>query len=227
MSRPLPYTPPCLAGAGQGAEVFLLPERAVFWPAARTLLVADPHWGKCETFRAAGAPLPQGLLQADLTRLSGALRATEAERLIVLGDLLHAAQGITDWLVDEVRDWRARHAAIEFVVVPGNHDRRIASLAEPWGLILTPPAFAEGPFLFTHDPAVAEPGPARYAWAGHIHPMATLRGRGDWLRLPAFHLTPAVGVLPAFSAFTDGVSIQPEPGDALMAIAPDGVFRVR
>jgi len=40
------------------AEVVLLPERAVWWPATRTLLVADLHLGKCETLRANGAPMP-------------------------------------------------------------------------------------------------------------------------------------------------------------------------
>lgn len=222
-----PFTPYAAASAGPHAKVFLLPERAVYWPAARTLMVADLHWGKCETFRAAGAPLPHGLLQADLARLDDALRSTEAQRLIVLGDLLHATIGITEWLVETIYQWRSRHPMLEILIVPGNHDRRIAAVAPAWGLSIAAPAHQEGPFLFLHDPAHLYPDAAPYAWAGHVHPMASLRGRGDSLRLPAFHLTPCIGVLPAFSAFTDGMSVFAEGDDQLFAIGPGGVFRVR
>jgi metallophosphoesterase superfamily enzyme len=42
-----------------GAELlWLLPERAAWLPQARTLLVADLHLGKAETFQAHGIPLP-------------------------------------------------------------------------------------------------------------------------------------------------------------------------
>ncbi len=229
MSGAVPFIPDRLSGLGRAAEVWLLPERAVFWPAARTLLVADLHWGKCETFRAAGAPLPQGLLEADLDRLESALRSTEASRLMILGDLLHASVGITDWLVQCVAMWRRAWGGLEIVVVPGNHDRRIAMVADAWGFFLAAPTHTEGPFLFVHDPGMAAPGRGEYAWAGHIHPMALLRGRGDSIRLPAFHLTPTVGVLPAFSAFTDGVCVSRTPpfeGDVLFAASPGGVIRV-
>jgi uncharacterized protein len=190
-------------------------------------MAADLHWGKCETFRAAGAPLPQGLLEADLARLDAALRSTEAQRLVVLGDLLHASIGITEWLVESIHQWRSRHPMLEILVVPGNHDHRIGAVAPIWGLNITAPAHQEGPFLFLHDPAHLYPDVAPYAWAGHIHPMASLRGRGDSLRLPAFHLTPHIGVLPAFSSFTDGMSVLAHGDDQVFAIGPAGVFRVR
>ena len=42
-----------------GSErLWLLPERAVWLPQARTLLLADLHLGKAETFQAHGIPLP-------------------------------------------------------------------------------------------------------------------------------------------------------------------------
>src|SRR4051812_1558515 len=117
------------------ADVLLLPERAVFWPHAGTLLVADLHLGKCETIRANGGPMPETVLRADLARLASVIARTEAARLIVLGDLLHAAIGVTPWLIDEVGRWRERAAAgVEVVVVPGNHDTRIGAVAGAWGL---------------------------------------------------------------------------------------------
>ena len=53
-----------LAGAAsfvcRGERLHLLPERAVWWPAAGLLLVADVHLGKAATFRRLGQPVPAG-----------------------------------------------------------------------------------------------------------------------------------------------------------------------
>ena len=38
-----------------GESLWLLPERVILWEERRTLLVADPHWGKAAAFRASGA----------------------------------------------------------------------------------------------------------------------------------------------------------------------------
>ena len=60
--------------------------------------------------------------------------------------------------------------------------------------------------------------------AGHVHPAAVLSGRGhDRLRLPCFHFGPAVGVLPAFGAFT-GMHVLPRgPQDRVYVVAGDEV----
>jgi DNA ligase-associated metallophosphoesterase len=223
------FVPRCWRGAADAAlaEVVLLPHRAVYWPAARTLLVADLHWGKCETFRAHGAPLPQGILQADLRRLSAALEATGAERVVVLGDVLHAAAGITEWMVETVGAWRAERASLALVAVPGNHDRRIWVVADAWGLQVTGPQVREGPFVFQHDP-LDPVGPEHagcYTWAGHVHPAVNLRGRSDHLRLPCFWLRDRMGVLPAFSLFTGGAAIDVGDGDEVYAIGDGRVVR--
>ncbi|TXD50975.1 DEAD/DEAH box helicase, partial [Ralstonia sp. TCR112] len=43
-----------------GETVWLLPERALWWPVQRMLMVADAHFGKAATFRARGVPVPAG-----------------------------------------------------------------------------------------------------------------------------------------------------------------------
>ncbi|NUR18637.1 MAG: DEAD/DEAH box helicase, partial [Gemmatimonadaceae bacterium] len=53
----------------RGEELVLLPERAAYWPARTTLLVADAHFGKAATFRAAAIPVPAGTTDATLGRL--------------------------------------------------------------------------------------------------------------------------------------------------------------
>ncbi|MEN0020954.1 MAG: hypothetical protein AAF747_08745, partial [Planctomycetota bacterium] len=87
-----------------------------------TLLVADTHFGKAEAYRKHGVALPVSLLDDSLDRLSRAVRATAAERVIVLGDLLHAPVGTTSSLLEAVAEWRAGFPA-QIDVVPGNHDR--------------------------------------------------------------------------------------------------------
>lgn len=83
-------------------------------------------------------------------------------------------------------------------------------------LTICPECHTEGPFDFVHDPTAAAAG--RQTFAGHIHPAIVLRGGGDSLRLPCFHLKPGLCVLPAFSAFTSGASIRPDIGDRVLAI---------
>lgn len=207
-----------------GSEVVLLPERAVWWPGARTLLVADLHLGKCETMRANGAPMPEGILRADLARLASIIARTEAMRVIVLGDLLHAAAGVTPWLIETVQTWREQSAPdVELMVVPGNHDTRLGAVAEAWGLRVTESVRTEGPFAFSHEPREV---PGTFAWAGHIHPLAAIEGRGDSLSFPCFWLGESVGVLPAFSAFTGGVCVRRDKRSRAFAVVEERVIEV-
>lgn len=205
-----------------GERVTLMPQRAVWWPSRRTLLVADLHLGKSETFRAGGIPIPDGVMRADLARLDEALRATEAERLVVLGDLLHAPAGLTEAMIDGFASWRASRP-IELAIVPGNHDRGLARVAERWRARVTAETELEEPFAFTHDPARAS---GRFTWCGHVHPLASICGGGDSLRVPCFHIGRRAGVLPSFSAFTRGVSVARGADDRLFAIADGMVVEV-
>ena len=63
----------CIEVAGE--PVWLLPERAVFWPQGGTLVTADLHWGKAATFRSAGVPIPGGATGDGTTGLASARTA--------------------------------------------------------------------------------------------------------------------------------------------------------
>ncbi len=76
-----------------GEALCLLPERALLWVQARTLVIADPHFGKAAAFRAGGILVPPGTTADDVARLEGLVRAHAPRRLIVLGDFFHAAAG--------------------------------------------------------------------------------------------------------------------------------------
>jgi metallophosphoesterase superfamily enzyme len=79
----------------RGEALVLMPERSVYWPRRRTLVVADVHLGKEVAFRAASLPVPGDATGEDLDRLGRAVTRTGAERLIVLGDLFHGPSGLT------------------------------------------------------------------------------------------------------------------------------------
>lgn len=202
-----------------GQSVTLMPQRAAYWRAASTLLVADLHLGKGETLAAGGVPVPKGIVEADLSRLSSAVRLTGASRILVLGDLLHAGIGIVPAMVERVAAWR-RELGVELALVPGNHDRRVERVADAWRLTLLERAHREGPFVFVHDPEEARRHVgAGYAWSGHIHPLIRLRGAGDAVSLPCFVIGERAGVLPAFSRFTSGVGVLPSGTERVWGIA--------
>lgn len=216
-----PLVPVSLDLAGE--DVRLRSDPALYWPRRRTLYVADVHLGKAATFRAKAVPLPRGTTPENLRRLGAAVDAAGAERLVVLGDLLHAAEGTTERLVEAVAAWRRERDALEVVLVPGNHDRTAGPLPDALGIRVADGPVADGPFVCRHAP---EPDDRGYVLAGHRHPAVVLEGRGDRLRLPCFHLTDAVATLPAFGEFTGGATVRPAPADRLYAVADDAVVPV-
>lgn len=210
-----------------GERVAFLPQRAAWWERARTLILADLHLGKAEAFAAAGAGLNGGVLDETLARISHCALALNASRLIIVGDLLHAPAGLTPGLIDRVREWR-RTLTAQIVVVPGNHDRRIETVAREWDLLVTGSSLVEPPFGFVHDPIDIPPPPAlpdaRAWWVGHVHPCVWLGGRADALKLPCFIVSDRAIQLPAFSTFTSGVCVRTAPGERVHVIADSTVL---
>ena len=205
-----------------GEALQLLPERAIYWPRRATLIVADLHWGKDATFRAAGLAIPPGTTADDLARLDCALERTGAARLLLLGDLLHARAGRDAATFARVAEWRARHAELAVTLVRGNHDRGAGDPPAKWGFAVAGEPLLVEPFVLCHHP---QESPAGYVLAGHLHPAARLRGAGrQQLQLPCFWFGPQAGVLPAFGGFTGGALVRPAPGDRVFVLAGDAVL---
>lgn len=205
-----------------GAVLHLLPERALWYEAQRTLFVADLHWGKAAAFRAAHVPVPMGTTSSDLARLSSAISATAAEHLVVLGDLLHARAGRHDETFRTIAAWREKHAGLRITLVRGNHDQHAGDPPRELQIACTDEPLMVGPFVGVHEPAEQDGG---YVLCGHLHPCVTVRGRGKQsLRLPAFVLGTMRAVLPAFSSFTGGGMYEMQTGDRHFAIAGDEVL---
>jgi DNA ligase-associated metallophosphoesterase len=204
-----------------GELLSLLPQKAVWWPAQRTLLVADAHFGKATSFRRHGVAVPRGTTSETLAALSALVAAHGAERIVFLGDFLHSAHAHAASTIGALARWRTLHAGLALTLVRGNHDRHAGDPPPHLGIEVVDEPLALGGIALCHHP-VAQPG--RYVLAGHLHPCIRIGGRAhDSLRLACFHFGEHVGVLPAFGAFTGTHRIRRVAGDRVFVIAEDRV----
>lgn len=211
----------------RGEELALLPERAIYWAAERTLLVADLHLGKAATFRALGAPVPETPTYETLERLSCLVEKVAPQRIAFLGDLLHDREAATGAPRDALLDWCGRHPGVELELIVGNHDRRAMSRLDE--AVLCAISLADersaGPFVYAHHPPVGQP--EGYVLCGHIHPGFRLTARGRrTATLPCFWFQHKCAVLPAFGEFTGLALVDPGDDDELFLCAASEVIRL-
>lgn len=210
-----------------GESLVLLPARAVWWPAQRTIFIADTHFGKEATFRAAAIPVPDQTTEL-LQRISSIISATSAVRLMILGDLIHARRGRCSATFQLIAEWRqANRSTLEVLLVRGNHDLAAGDPPQDWHIRCVSDPESLGPFALTHIPPASAAAFENPVLAGHLHPVVRLSGPArDSLRLPCFLLRPHVLVLPAFSDFVDGKVTQVEQEDRVFAVAEQQVLEV-
>lgn len=203
-----------------GEPVHLYAERALYWPRRGRLLIADLHLGKADVFRRAGIGLPHGGTARDLERMGALIEASGARELWVLGDVLHGPAFDAQWRRTWLR-WRETHRGVAVGALVGNHDRALAGAG--LDVELLGDALDDAPFALRHEPVAH---PTLHVLCGHLHPCMGLPGLGP-RRWPAFWLRRGQTVLPAFSAFTGGVAVEPGPGEAVAVCVEDTVALIR
>lgn len=196
--------------------VQLYAERALYWSRRNRLLIADLHLGKADVFRRAGIGLPRGGTAHDLQRLSALIDASGARELWVLGDVLHGPAPDAAWRKDWFR-WRESHAAVRIGALVGNHDRALADARLDIDLLGV--ALDDAPFALRHEPV---DHPELHVLCGHLHPCMGLPGLGP-RRWPAFWLRRNQVILPAFSMFTGGITVEPGAGESVAVCVEDTV----
>jgi DNA ligase-associated metallophosphoesterase len=202
----------------------LMPERSLFRESVATLYIADAHVGKAATFRAERFAVPVGTTGGTLQRLDDALDRTGAQRLVILGDLLHARRGRHRNTMDQLHAWRERHASLRIELVRGNHDVSAGDPEAELDIICRDAPVPDAGLLLLHRPGVAMD---RYWLAGHVHPAVTLVGAArQTLLLPCFHCMPDGVVLPAFGDFTGRAEVFPAPGDRVFVVTNDEVIEI-
>lgn len=189
-----------------GGHAFILhPDRALVWPARRTLIVADLHFGKAALFRERGLPVPSGTTAGDLARLDQLVEQTEPTRLLILGDCFHGKMADPAGMYGPFKTWRARRPSLRIELVRGNHDRHAGDAPDDLCMTVHHRPLSDGGLTFAHEPI--EDG-AQSVICGHIHPAATLRDfDGGGVRVPCFVVEKRLMILPAFGRFTGSCNV--------------------
>lgn len=195
----------------RAGERFLLdPAGLVFWPARRTLIVADLHLEKASSYARRGSMLPPYDSATTLERLSVAMRRFRPERVIALGDSFHDSEG-TARLGREASARLARLAAeAEFLWITGNHDPSLDGL--PGNVVQE---HRDGVFVFRHEAAPLARG--AFEFSGHFHPKARVATRGRAIRRACFVADRSRLMLPAFGAYAGGLDVT---SPAIRAVFP-------
>ncbi|WP_407362021.1 ligase-associated DNA damage response endonuclease PdeM [Pseudomonas luteola] len=205
-----------------GTEVWLLADKAVYWPEQKALLIADIHFGKAAAFRALGQPVPHGTTATNLARLDALLEAYPTEHLYFLGDFLHAPESHAPTTLNALARWRNANPSLLITLIRGNHDLRAGDPPASLKINVVPEPLLIGPLALQHEP---ESHPSHVVLAGHIHPAFSLSGRGrQRLRLPCFCLDNDVLLLPAFGDFTGGWEIKALPGRRIFVVGDGGIW---
>ena len=206
----------------QGEQLHLLPERAIWWPAQRAIILSDLHWGKSAHFRKHGIPMPGSTQQHDAVRLAGVLRRHHAEQLIIAGDLFHSKHNSE---VDDFTHWRNAHAGLHIHFVMGNHDILSAHFYQSLNFIVHREGLSIGPFYIAHDEVAHE---GLYTIHGHLHPGVSLQGLGvKTLSLPCFCIGEHAMILPAFGRFTGCKRIEPAHYRNVYVIGEEKVMKLK
>jgi DNA ligase-associated metallophosphoesterase len=202
-----------------GVELWLLADKAIYYPEERALLIADAHFGKAAAYRKLGQPVPHGTTDANLQRLDALLHAYPCQRLIFLGDFLHARESHAAQTLAALQSWRQRQEGLAITLIRGNHDKSAGDPPERLNIEVVAEPLLLGPFALQHEP---DPHLTHHVLAGHVHPAFRLYGKGrQRLRLPCFYIGQQISLLPAFGAFTGGMNIE-RAADSRVYVTGDG-----
>jgi DNA ligase-associated metallophosphoesterase len=206
----------------------------LFWTERRTLIIADPHFGKDAHFRQKAIPVPHGATDSDLTRLTTMIGSHAPARLVILGDFFHAAAGATSRdTAHALRAWRTRHPALEIELIRGNHDLHAGDPPADLGIRCRDEAQRDSPLMYRHfppdqwevEPHTAAPV-ADACLAGHVHPAITIRDGPFGLRARCFLFRRSLALLPAFGGFLGHGTIRPQRGDRIYVLNGEEVIEL-
>jgi DNA ligase-associated metallophosphoesterase len=198
-------------------QLWLSPERCIFWEEEKALILSDLHFGKTGHFRKSGIAVPPSVYKEDLHRLLTQIQYFQPRQLLIVGDLFHSRENKELTLF---RRWREDLSGINVLLIKGNHD----ILGDDWykeaGIEVHNEHLEKNAFGFIHDITEYKQC-SSYCFSGHIHPGVWISGMGKQaLRFPCFYFGETYAVLPAFSRFTGTAAIDPPPGSNVFVILP-------
>jgi hypothetical protein len=172
---------------------------ALFWKEQSLLVVSDLHLEKGSSFAMRGVLLPPYDTVATLSRLASVVARHDPRTVIALGDSFHDRTAHERLSAPDREAITALQARRDWIWISGNHDPALPS--DLGGIIATEVAI--GPIVFRHEPTGGFG-----EIAGHLHPKARVATRARWLERRCFASDGERAVMPAFGAYTGGLSIR-------------------
>ena len=207
----------------KGQNLWLSPEKCMFWENQNSLILCDLHLGKSGHFRKEGIGIPQNILAHDLVRLDSQIEYFQPTSLIIIGDLFHSRQNLE---INYFSRWREINNQINIHLVPGNHDILSTKIYNNMKIDIHPEEWNLSPFVFRHEQS-NKPDKNKYTISGHIHPGIRLKGKGkQTLKFPCFYFTNCEALMPAFGKFTGLHIIEPSKKAQIFAIAEKQVIQI-
>jgi DNA ligase-associated metallophosphoesterase len=199
--------------------------RVLFWQEEKALILSDLHIGKTNHFRKSGIAVPTTIIKEDMQRLVECIQFFKPQKIIVVGDLFHSIENKEhEWLAK----WRNDFAAIEFILVKGNHDIVDESWYNQNNITVAKNYLQINNIIFVHHiEDYKNQNKDDYIISGHIHPAVTIKGLGKQsLRFPCFFFTEKYGVLPAFGKFTGTYTVEAKKNNTIFAVVNQTVVNI-
>ena len=171
---------------------------AAYWPEQHLLLVADLHLEKGSYYAERGRMLPPYDSRETLNRLASAAERLGAKAVCCLGDSFHDGEAPNRLEPADGRRLRDLASRYDWIWVTGNHD---PAPPKDWGGRVVS-ELTLGALTFRHEAKVTAVGEV----SGHFHPKAAVKVRGKRVSGRAFLSDGRRLILPAFGAYTGGLS---------------------
>ena len=207
----------------KGEELWLLKEKAIYWPDKEVLIIADLHFGKVSHFRKSGIGIPIKAIHDNWRKFIDLLTKFSLKRVVILGDLFHSDLN-NEWY--QFLEIITQFDSIEFDLVLGNHDILDDEILSKSRLNIYKDYNVLSPFVFIHDEKDKPNDVEGYILCGHIHPSIKLVAPGMRpLKVACFHFNQERGVVPAFGNFVGYGRLKPKRKDEVYIISDEKVVK--
>ena len=201
-------------------DIYLLPQKALYRPHFKQLVISDLHLGKATHFRKQGIAMPVESHVKDIDKLHFLFDTWKPLSVLILGDLFHSDYNI-EWLW--FRSLLLHYPQIQFILIEGNHDilneenYKIANLLKTEYLV-------EDTFIFSHHPLDQK---NKINFCGHVHPGIKLFGKArQSIKLPCFYFNGTQFILPAFGELTGLYLLDREEDSDYYLVLADKVVKL-